>query len=236
MKHLKLVALSALLISCGGGSFNAQPNEIAGNSPIGEAGASQIEENGGSSGMANISAGSSSISGNSGTSNAGSSSIGGMNNIAGSNNGGNAGIAGNTSCVPITCDDFSLKQVNKVGMTCGSIDDGCGHMIDCIANKSEGNAICPKFFKCGGGGVTYSSTSAGGVSLITSIPNICGGGCSINPDFNATECTTDRPSTIMCNNNLPSYTSNDLPIGVDCVKSTNAPSSMVQKWCCTSIN
>ncbi len=258
MKNLKILAMSIFLVNCGGGSFSAKSNEIAGTPSIGNAGVSQIDETGGKSGVEN-----SSVGGNS--SNAGNSSIGGMNNIAGSNsNGGinsiagmsnnagssNIGTAGNATCIPITCDDFSLKQINKTGMTCGTIDDGCGHMIDCVANKSEGNAICPKFYKCGGGGdFIYSDNAPGGpgnLAPIKDINNICSGGCSMSSLYWVRECsmtaiinnmTNTRPDSLYCNNNLPSYTANDLPIGVDCVKTAvNVNNPTGQIWCCSSIN
>lgn len=253
MKNLNTVMISMILLGCGGGSFtSADKIDNAGSSNIGEAGENSVagnvgtnsagSANGGNAGVENI-AGNSSVGGNINSSGAG--GIAGNVNSAG--NGGTAGdigTAGNSGvggsgavlCYPITCDSYSIAKTGTTGMACGSIDDGCGKMINCTGDKTQGNAICADFYQCGGDAIRFTKAQvfAGDIENVPGISNICGGGCSSIIAAGNSTCgmleMTSKPVKLLCNYILSSYTTNDLPIGVNCTASQGST------YCCASLN
>lgn len=120
-------------------------------------------------------------------------STGGIMNTGGMNN---TGGTGGETCVPKTCDEYSIEMAGEAGFAClggESIDDGCGGILEC-------DVACPDNTKCDGdqfptespeginGFATItdyagSQTTAFGPRIGTS--NICSGGCVTWP---ADEC------------------------------------------------
>ncbi len=159
MQNFKYISLFTLLLTaCGsaGNTFSQEGTHVAGSAGNAEiAGSAGSSGAGSEAGGANNSAGSSGKESSAGTAgdsmNAAGANMGGMNasGSAGMNSAGTAGIntAGSGgSCNPITCDDYSLshgktKDPNIFKKSCGFIDDGCGHKIQCGG--------CPDFTKCG---------------------------------------------------------------------------------------
>lgn len=246
MKNLNTVMISMILLGCGGGSFtSADKIDNAGSSNIGEAGENSVAGNVGTNSAGSANGGNAGVENIAGNSSGAGGIAGNVNSAGNGGTAGDIGTAGNSGagpvlCYPTTCDSYSIAKTGVAGMACGAIDDGCGKMINCTGDKAQGNAICPDFYKCGGGGTRYSANSSTGMAeLITAIPNICGGGCSANPSTGPCPMTTmnKNPYEILCNNTLSSYTADNLPIGVNCIENpTNMNNPTVSTWCCESIN
>lgn len=194
MKNIKYIStLMVLLCGCGGAAGNNFSDDAKQNT-AGDAGAEDV----GSAGKMDDSAGQNS-GGESGTAGTGgsmnSSGAGGIGNIAGQAGNSMAGSAGMNNiagssgmtgvCSPITCDDYTAAHGDPSipsKHSCGSIDDGCGHKLNC--------GECDDFTKCGAEDmVTESSTPDPTTSYtfttpknkdgtaIKSDPNICNGAC-----------------------------------------------------------
>lgn len=254
MQHIKYITVFALLTACGSGFSANAGTEMAGmagieNSTAGKNSEAGAENIGGSNnaGMAgnNIAGlgGNENISGSGGMS--GSNNLSGSSgmNSAGQSGNNTAGSSGGTTCNPITCDDYSFSHgktadPNIFKKSCGFIDDGCGHKIQCGG--------CPDFTKCGD--VDYSYVPS--TDFIThfqknsSDANTCNGNCefafSQYKGYNTCKNISGFDASVYsimlyCFN--PSITSipsthckdpkvNPWPVGIE------NDTKMIQIWCC----
>ena len=243
MKILNILTISMILSGCGNSSFTAvdetgseaganneagavndggKIDDIAGNAGI-SGNSSSVggnEENGGSSGSLSIGGSAGSISMNM----AGS---GGLPNIAGMNFGGTGGMENN--CKPITCDSYSLDKAKTAGLSCGSMDDGCGHMLDC------GN--CNSHSNCGGNSIKLDPSNSNEMpKTVVGVPNICTDSCIqsyYSSDQICQNDTSENPKHyvyyVSCSMDFTD------PPKTDCVKITEQNQSLyTSTWCCVS--
>lgn len=235
MKNITYIPLFTLLLSACGSNFSATKDEIGPDASAGNAG--QAQDAAGNAGQESI-AGNNSVGGADNAGSAGSingqagamNSAGsaGIENIAGMSSGGanNAGTGGMTNtCKPITCDSYSLDKAKKSGLACGSLDDGCGNMLDC------GN--CNDHSNCGGISMVFDSKNER-PTIIPSIANICADSCYENDTNLNQKCEDDANENPNKYINYVSCTMNfSEPPQTNCTKITVAnQSSSSSTWCC----
>ena len=235
---------SALVYNCGNGNIDYKKTEYIPNSGDGESSSAGNSSSGGESniggsisgggnagvqntagqssggisniaGMGNV-GGMSNIAGNS------SSGAGGINNIAGSNSAGNSGAGGLTQlCTPTTCNDISAMHSSSTynALSCGNIDDGCGHILNCGACADVYSACGVANYTAGTSGPTGNVTVQL-TSMTNPIANICGGNCAIvaNNENGMTVYDDENrayPYTFLCRNYPTDYMTN--PPGPNCI-------------------
>lgn len=207
-----------ILSGCNNSSFTASNNSESEAGSNGEAGSTNdggsANDIAGNAGVSNIAGSSSNIGGNGG--------ISGSTNIAGE--GGSSGGMSN-DCKPITCDSYSLTQAKMAGLACGSLDDGCGHMLDC------GN--CNSHSNCGASSIKLDPSNINEMpQTVPGIANICTDSCIQFYYADDQNCITSEnpnqyPYYVSCNMDISDSPQND------CVKiSTINQSPTTSTWCC----
>lgn len=261
MQNIKYISLFTLLLTACSSTTTDRffSQEIAGNA--GETNQVGGENSGGSSGNSSGGANNAGTAGlvnnSAGVSGTGeiAGSSGQVNSAGASGSAGTSGSAGSGTCNPITCDDYSFSHgktddPNVFKKSCGFIDDGCGHKIQCGG--------CPDFTKCGDidrKSTVPSSRNFQNFTKVEADSNTCNGGCEFlySSFYGFDLCTKDSvPATfdtsiynkrLYCFNfsttetSIPSsHCSNpkSMTALVDVVTGTKLISQDAEIWCCDS--